>query len=149
MLLAPLIDAQLNFFFSKWLESRYRPRMQSTWSAGNLHVTDDVMLIRSGEWREVRRMAGSSTDSAFFSVGKRFNSFADLQERLSVYESSTYTELWRRDSRSVEAARKRINRPFSDAIIYYEMTYSCIHGGKKFAARGEGKRSTSYVQLVR
>ena len=57
-------------------------------------------------------MAGSPTDSAFFSVGKRFNSFADLQERLSVYESSTYTKLWRRDSRSVEAARKRINRPF-------------------------------------
>ena len=72
-------------------------------------------------------MAGSPTDFAFFSVGKKFNSFVDLQERLSVYESSTYTKLWRRDSRSVEAA---INRPLSDAITYYEMTYSCIHGGK-------------------
>ena len=31
---------------------------------------------------------------------------------------------------SVEAARKRINRPLSEAITYYEVTYSCIHGGK-------------------
>ena len=88
-------------------------------------------------------MAGGPTDSAFFSIGKKFNSFADLQERLLVYESSTYTKLWRRDSRTVEAARKRINRPISDAITYYEMTYSCIHGGKKFSARGEGKRFAS------
>ena len=88
-------------------------------------------------------MAGSPTDSAFFSVGKIFKSFADLQERLSAYESSTYTKLWRRDSRSVETARKRINRSLSEAITYYEVTYGCIHGGKKFTARGEGKRSTS------
>ena len=45
------IDIFNTFRITKWLESRYRPRMRS---AGNLQVTADVMLIRSDERREVR-----------------------------------------------------------------------------------------------
>ena len=32
---------------------------------------------------------------------------------------------------------------FSDKQIkYYELTYSCIHGGREFQAKGDGKRAT-------
>ena len=80
-----------------------------------------------------------------FSVGQQFSSFSDVAKAIQDYENLTYCKLWIRDSRSVEAGRKRMSRYLSDTIKYYEITYCCIHGGKKFTARGEGKRSTSYV----
>ena len=78
-----------------------------------------------------------------FFVGQEFRTFEDLDAHIKKYESEHYVQLWRRDSRTVEAARKRMNRPLSDEIKYYEVTYLCIHGGKKFKARGEEKRATS------
>ena len=75
-----------------------------------------------------------------FPVGERFLSFV---EQLRIYETSTYTKFWRRYSRPVAAVRKRLERPLSDQIKYYEITYSCIHGRRKFIARGDGKRCTS------
>ena len=77
-----------------------------------------------------------------FSVGERFQSPGELEEKLRKYELTTYTKFWKNDCRTVEAARRRINRPLTDCIAYYEVTYSCIHGGRKFKARGEGKRAT-------
>ena len=77
-----------------------------------------------------------------FSLGERFQSFAELEEKLKRYEALTFTKFWKRDSRTVEAARRRMNRPLADCIVYYEVTYRCIHGGRKFKARGKGKRAT-------
>lgn len=75
-----------------------------------------------------------------FSVGERFRSFDELEEMLKRYEESTFTKFWKRDSRTVEAARRRMDRPLADCIKDYEVSYRCIHGGRKFKARGEGKR---------
>ena len=43
---------------------------------------------------------------------------------------------------TIEAAQRRVNIVLSEHIKYYEVTFCCIHGGKKFKARGEGKRSS-------
>ena len=47
-----------------------------------------------------------------------------------------------RDSRTIEATRKQIDRHLNKRIKYYELTYSCIHGGREFQAKGDGKRAT-------
>ena len=78
-----------------------------------------------------------------FSLGECFNSYDEFEKKLESYEASTSTKYWRRDSRTVEAARKRVNRPIADKLKYYELLYRCIHGGRKFKARGDGKRATS------
>ena len=76
-------------------------------------------------------------------VGQRFESFDELQHHLKLYESQNYVQFWCRDSRTVEAGQKRLSRPLSKRIKYYYITYRCIHGGKKFKSRGEGKRVSS------
>ena len=77
-----------------------------------------------------------------FSVGDIFPAFEQLEAKIKSYEEQNYVKFWKRDCRTIEAARKRVNRSLSDNIKYYEVTYCCIHGGKKFKARGEGKRSS-------
>lgn len=78
-----------------------------------------------------------------FSIGERFSSYKDLEEKIKLYEVSNYCQLWKRDSRTVEAARKRLSQHLADDIQYYEVTFGCIHGGRKFKGRGEGKRASS------
>ena len=77
-----------------------------------------------------------------FHVGETFASYVELHRKIELFEKKNFIKLWKRDSRSVAAARKRINRALSDKIKYYEVTFCCLHGGKKFKARGEGLRST-------
>ena len=77
-----------------------------------------------------------------FSVGDTFHSVEEFEAALETYKES-YVEFWRRDSRTIEAARKRgINRPLKTELKYYELKY-CIHGGQAFKPRGKGTRTTS------
>ena len=78
-----------------------------------------------------------------FAVGESFSSFQELESKVKLYEEEQYVQLWKRDSRTVQTAQKRMTRHLSEEIKYYELTLCCIHGGKKFKPRGEGKRATS------
>lgn len=84
------------------------------------------------------------TDSveAVFSVDDVFKSFDELKEKINVYQKKNAVQLWTRDSRTIKAAQKRVNRYLDKRIRYYELTYGCLHGGRKFQAKGEGKRAT-------
>ena len=77
-----------------------------------------------------------------FTLGECFQSFEEVKKKLEAYEMSTFTKFWKRDSRTIEGAKKRVQRPLSDKLIYYEVSYCCINGGRKFKPRGEGKRAT-------
>ena len=92
-----------------------------------------------------RMSAASSSGEAVvsFAVGESFGTFEELEVKIKAYEQRHYVQLWKRDTRTVQAAQKRLNSPLSERIKYYEVKYSCIHGGKNFKARGEGKRSSS------
>ena len=81
------------------------------------------------------------TQSSSFVVGECFKSFAEVEKRVQEYEQANFVQFWKRDARTVEAARKRINRPLNDCITYYEIVFCCIHGGKRFTSKGKGKRS--------
>ena len=76
---------------------------------------------------------GNPVHPVSFFVGQQFQSFEDLQRHLKLYESQHFgVETHGQTKRH----RKKVNRPLSE---YYDVTYRCIHGGRKFKARGEGK----------
>ncbi len=82
-------------------------------------------------------------DQIKFTVGESFKSFDELETKIKQYEMNNFVQLWKRDTRKIEAAQKRLNRILSKKIKYYEIVYCCIHDGRMFKSIGEGKRSTS------
>ena len=78
-----------------------------------------------------------------FSVGESFETFEKLERKIKEYEQARSVQLWRRDSRTVDAARRRVDRPINSRLKYYEIVYACINGGKKFKTKGQGRRASS------
>ena len=86
--------------------------------------------------------SNSHSEPLSFSVGEEFRSYDLLERKITDYENQNFVKFWKRDCRTVDAARRRVNKALNDSLKYYEVTFCCIHGGKKFKARGEGKRSS-------
>ena len=76
-----------------------------------------------------------------FVVGDCFESFAKLEARVEKFENSHFVKFWKRDTRTIEAARKRLNKSINPELNYYEMKYCCIHGGQHFKSQGKGHRN--------
>ena len=74
-----------------------------------------------------------------FHISEQFKSFQFLQEKILSYETENFVKLWIRDLRSTSAAQGRVMGKLSKEIRYYELTYACICGGKRFKPRGKGK----------
>lgn len=91
---------------------------------------------------EVVEDVSEEQGARIFKVGLRFTTYEELSEKINEYEKANMVKLWKRDSRTVESVKKRLDRPLCPNIKFYNITYSCIHGGRKFKARGEGKRAT-------
>ena len=82
-------------------------------------------------------------DNVSFSIGETFKTFEEVQQKVQQYEKSTSVQFWIRDSRTIEAAQRRIDRPLNSSLKYYEVVYACIHGGRKFKSQGKGRRASS------
>jgi hypothetical protein len=79
-------------------------------------------------------------------VGDEFESYVSFELRLRAHEELEKCKYFIRDSKTIQAARKKqISRPLNAAIKYYLLKVSCIHGGKKFKKRGSGIRNSRYV----
>ena len=62
-----------------------------------------------------------------------FESLEELKAKIEQYKKDNLVELWRRDTRTMAAARKRgVNCPIIASLKYYEVEYCCIHGGQAF-----------------
>ena len=74
-------------------------------------------------------------------VGTEFSSFNELSKALEAFESEQKVTYWRRDSRTLQAARKRgIDVDLDENIKYYELKYACLNGGRSFKSTSTGKR---------
>ena len=124
----------------KWLVNRYRFTNFSAYRAGKSHV---ITIARAKSAAGARITLVMEVMEDFFSVGERFSSYTELEEKIRTYEQQTFCQLWKRDSRTIESAQKRLNRHLAENIKYYEVTFGCIHGGRRFKCRGEGKRASS------
>ena len=84
-----------------------------------------------------------ASEDVYFSVGDSFESFDALQTNIKAHEQAHFVKFWKRDARTIEAAKKRLDRPLNPALKYYELKFCCIHGGQNFKPKGKGQRSTS------
>ena len=64
-------------------------------------------------------------------------------EKIEKFKKTNFVDLYVRDSRSIEVAQKRLSKKLNKELKYYELKFTtCVHGGKKFSSRGEGRRKT-------
>ena len=49
-------------------------------------------------------------DRATFTVGDRFSTFQKLRDKISEYEKSNFVQLWKREARTIDAAKKHTVR---------------------------------------
>ena len=71
-------------------------------------------------------------DTEVFTVGESFENYETLEKKLKDFEKASFSQFWKRDTRTVTTARKRLDRPLSPALKYYEIKYCCIHRGQAF-----------------
>lgn len=84
-----------------------------------------------------------------FRVGDRFTSFTELEAKIEAYSQAHFVQLWRRDARTIEAAKKRVGKianNMSEALKYQSVKYCCIHGGKKFTTQASARASSTFKQ---
>ena len=82
-----------------------------------------------------------------FAVGDRFSSYKELDEKVKAYEKSRHVQLTHRDSRTLEASRKRVPKRVESAnkaLVYYSVHLTCVFGGKKYVNRGTGERKLQW-----
>ena len=79
-----------------------------------------------------------------FTVGNTFGSFSQLDESITDFQTENHVQLWKREARSISAAKARLTERHIDPHLkYYELKYCCIHGGKQFTSDGKGKKTHS------
>jgi len=85
----------------------------------------------------------AALDDVTFTVGELFESYDQLERKLEEYKQQKFVQFWKRDTRTIEAARKRLDKPLKTDLKYYEVKFCCIHGGQAFKPKGKGRRNTS------
>ena len=79
-------------------------------------------------------------------VGDEFSSFKELQTKIDKFSEEKFSVLYKRSSRTIKTAVKQkrisdIGETLSEALVYYDVEYACVHGGKKYESRSKGKRA--------
>ena len=72
-----------------------------------------------------------------------FSTFQELDNKLKAYKKAYFVHFWKRDSQTIETAKKRLNKFLKPELRYYEINLCCIHGGQRFKSKGKGSRHTS------
>ncbi|KAL3224138.1 hypothetical protein MRX96_026719 [Rhipicephalus microplus] len=94
-----------------------------------------------------RKKRSVNTSDVTFRVGDRFASFVELEKAVAAYSSRHSVQLWKRDARTIDAARKRVGNIASkmgEHLKYQCIKYCCIHGGKKFTSTATGRSSSTF-----
>ena len=83
-------------------------------------------------------------DGSELRVGAKYKCFSDLECALKIFQQDNYVQLYRRSSRKFGTGSKYKNMEVAesaaDLLIYKELDYSCIHGGKQISFISSGQR---------
>lgn len=77
-------------------------------------------------------------------VGATFSSYADVRYAIDQYQIKEEVQLYVCDSRTLQGNPKRIPKLAQEApeeLVYYSLSYACVHGGRKSRSIGTGVRS--------
>ena len=143
--------------------------LRSVYRSGNRDVIERLQIRKSHTWRythahydfHVRKLtkmasnvestSNAAHSSVSFAVGEKFSCFTDFQKKLTEYERHNAVQLSCRDSRTLEAAAKRVPKRVLGApsdLKYYEIQYTCLFGGKVYKRKGCGKRKHQRLVFV-
>ena len=79
-------------------------------------------------------------DGSALRVGEKYKSFTDLECALKKIQQDNYIQLYKRISRKLGTGSKYKNMEIAAGfLIYKELDYSCIHGGKIFSSISNGQ----------
>ena len=98
-----------------------------------------VLILYAGTDNPQSEPVTTVSNCISFSIGDTFNDFQELE---SKWHAANLVQLWKRDCRTVAAAKKHLDRHLDEKLKYYEVKYCCVHGGQSFRAKGNGARST-------
>ena len=86
---------------------------------------------------------GNEPEEVTFSVNDAFNGFDQLDKKIKQYEGKKAVNYGRGiRERSKLPGNQLINIWISELSIMSSLSSCCIHGGRKFHTKGEGKRAT-------
>ena len=73
--------------------------------------------------------------------GAKFDSFELLSQAIERWENMNFVKLYKRRSRTIDAAAKRVTKKvFNERLKYSEIDYACIHGGRTARTTSTGIR---------
>ena len=70
-----------------------------------------------------------------------FPLFSELKDAIELYQQIKHVQLYISDFRTLQGVAKhtpKIVKETPSELIYYSLTYVCIHGGRKFKSQGPG-----------
>ncbi|KAF2904796.1 hypothetical protein ILUMI_01361 [Ignelater luminosus] len=70
-----------------------------------------------------------------------FDTYEDFDKKLKELSKKNFVHFWKRDCRTVEGAKKKTERYIDPKIKYYQLKYSCVHGGRMFKKKNETSQS--------
>lgn len=80
-------------------------------------------------------------------LGDLSSSFEELSNAVKAYPEANFVQFYKRDTRSVEAARaKGLERHVGSELTVYQVHYCCIKGGRTFTGRRKGERESGMCQ---
>jgi hypothetical protein len=83
-------------------------------------------------------------DGSALRVEAKYKSFTDLECALRKFQQDNYVQLYKRISRKLGTGSKYKNMEVAESaaglLIYKELDYSCIHGGKIVSSIFSGQR---------
>lgn len=75
----------------------------------------------------------------------------ELKKKLANYEKAKSIQLSHRDSRTLDAARKRVPKRVKTAkqeLVYHNITLSCVFGGRRYNNKRKWKETQSKVSII-
>jgi len=66
-----------------------------------------------------------------------FDTYEEFDKLLKELSRKNFVHFWKRDCRTVEGAKKKTERYIDPKIKYYQLKYSCVHGGRMFKKKTE------------
>lgn len=80
-----------------------------------------------------------SVGSEIFVIGKKFNSFKELEDAIHVYEQKYFCNFLKRDSKKLNNVKRILTKKFNESLIYYSIKYVCYFSGQ-YRSRSNGIR---------
>jgi len=73
-------------------------------------------------------------------VGDKYSSFKEWHSKLEEASRANYVRFWKRDSRTIETAKRKVRRPLKTELEFYNLRYSCFFAQKTRTRQTLGKR---------